>query len=369
MPESAGRRSELIHDRGSTGLSVVEKRGDVGEELRDWVAGREVFVVTSAPIWALHGEAALGGLPRGASSWQVLEVPDGEAAKNLTVAEELWQTMLGAGARRDSLLLTFGGGSVCDLGAFVAATFMRGVAFSHAPTTLLAQVDAAIGGKSAINLPTAKNIVGVFRHPVRVVAATGLLQTLPAREVRSGLVEVIKVASLLDERLFGALEGGLDDLLDSRQSGAWPDVVAAAQRAKVGVVMRDPREAGERRVLNFGHTLGHALEVALGYGVLAHGEAVAYGIYFALQLAAARGLDSDVRRRLESVLDRLELPPLPETSIDTLLEIIGRDKKARADGVVWVLPTALGAWEAAGLESDFVAGELTEFVARRCRAC
>lgn len=369
MPVPADRRCELTHDRGSTRLAVVEQRGDVGEELADWVIGREVFVVTSAPIWTLHGEAALGSLAPKASSWQVLEVPDGEAAKGLAVAEGLWQEMLAGGARRDSLVLTFGGGSVCDLGAFVAATFMRGVAFSHAPTTLLAQVDAAIGGKSAINLAAAKNAVGVFQHPVRVVASTDLLETLPARQVRAGLVEAIKVAALVDEDLFATLEASLDGLLVERQSAAWPDVVAAAQRAKVDVVTRDPLEAGERRLLNFGHTLGHALEVALGYGALAHGEAVAYGIYFALQLAATRGLDPEFRRRLEAVLDRLEIAPLPKPSVDILLEVMGRDKKVGPEGVVWVLPTALGAWEAVVLEPEFVATELASFVAQRCVAC
>lgn len=368
-PESGARRTALKHERGSTRLAVVERCADVGAELVDWVAERDIFVVTSAPIWALHGEATLDGLEGAAHSWRLLEVPDGESAKTLKVAEELWQGMLATGGRRDSLVLTFGGGSVCDLGAFVAATFMRGVECSHVPTTLLAQVDAALGGKTAVNLPAAKNVVGVFHHPIRVVAATELLASLPEREIRSGLVEMIKVASLVDVDLFEALEADLDSLLADRRAAAWPALVAATQRAKAEVVMGDALETGERRVLNFGHTLGHALEVGLGYGALAHGEAVAYGIYFALQLAASRGLDPGVRERVERLVARLALPPLPEPPIDTVLEVLQGDKKRVAEGVVWVLPTALGAWEPVILAPEIVAEELASFIAQRCRAC
>ena len=369
MPGPADRRCELAHDRGTTQLAVVETRTDIAGELRDWVAGRDLFVVSSTEVWALHGDATLGALAPEASSWHKLEVPDGEDAKTLAVASELWQEMLASGARRDSLVLTFGGGSVCDLGAFVAATFMRGVEFCHVPTTLLAQVDAAIGGKSAVNLPAAKNVVGVFQHPARVVAATGLLATLPDREIRSGLVETLKVAALLDISLFETLEANLDALLSDRSNVAWPGVVAAAQRAKAGVVTRDPREAGERRVLNFGHTLGHALETTLGYGALTHGEAVAFGIYFALQLAASRGLDRGFRLRLESLLDRLELPAFPRPSIDSVLSALQRDKKAGPKGVVWVLPTSAGSWEAVALPPELVATELASFIAQRRAAC
>jgi len=347
----------------------MASRREVEDELADWVAGREVLVVTSAPVWNLHGSAALGGLAEAAAAWHLLEVPDGEAAKTPAVAEELWREMLARGARRDSLLLTFGGGSVCDLGAFVAATFMRGIAFSHVPTTLLAQVDAAIGGKSAVNLPGAKNIVGAFQHPERVVAATGLLETLPPRQIRAGLVEAIKIAALRKVSLFERFEAELAALLADSRAPAWPGVVAEAQGAKVEVVMRDPLEAGERRVLNFGHTLGHALEAVLGYDALAHGEAVAYGIYFALQLAASRGLDPRAIERVEGLLGQLELPALPRPSSEAVLQAIGRDKKAGPRGAVWVLPTNLGAWEAVVLPSDLVAAELRSFLARHCEAC
>jgi 3-dehydroquinate synthase len=365
----AERRCELPHDRGSTALVVVEEPAAIGSELLDWVEGRSLHVVTSRPILEMHGEEALGGLSRAARDWQVHEVPDGEAAKTPEVAGRLWHDLLAGGARRDSRVLTFGGGSVCDLGAFVAGTFMRGLALCHVPTTLLAQVDAAVGGKSALNLAAAKNVVGVFHHPERVVASTRLLATLPRRELAAGLVEAIKMAALLDLDLLAALERDLDDLLGGAGGPAWADIVAAAQRTKAGVVTRDPREAGERRVLNFGHTLGHALEVDLDFGVLPHGEAVAHGMRFALQLAEARGLDRGFAQRLEALLARLGIPPLPRPDTRNLLRVLQHDKKAGPEGVIWVLPTAPGRWEAARLPGDQVAAELEVFVARHCGAC
>lgn len=362
------RRSTLRHAAGVTELTVGRGVAVVAETLADWVAGRCVFVVTSAPVWRLHGAACCDPLAAAAANWTVLEVPDGEAAKTPEVAVDLWRRMLAAGGRRDSRLLAFGGGSVGDVGGFVAGTFLRGIGLCQVPTTVLAQVDAAIGGKSALDLPGAKNCIGVFRQPERVVTAIDLLATLAQRERRAGLVEVVKMAALLDLELLDRLERDLDGLLGA-VGEPWLDLVARAQSAKVGVVERDPQEAGERRVLNFGHTLGHALEAHAGFGPLLHGEAVAYGMLFALQLAAGRGLDPAFRHRLEAILGRLEPPPLPPASVGELLALAGRDKKAGREGIVWVLPTAAGAWEAVRLEPGRLAAELEAFVALHCPAC
>jgi 3-dehydroquinate synthetase len=361
-------RRELHHGAGVTELSVGAGDDLTGSELGDWVADRVIFVVSSEPIWRLHGERCLADLAETAAQWTLLEVADGERAKTLSTAERLWEEMLAAGGVRDSRLLTFGGGSICDVGAFVAGTFMRGIKLSHVPTTLLAQVDAAIGGKSAINVGAAKNSVGVFHQPDKVVSMTGLLETLPRRELRAGLFEAIKMAVLLDPDLLTRIERDLDDLLVF-DAAKWVPVVSAAQRAKVGVVERDPLESGDRRVLNFGHTLGHALEAGLGFGSLLHGEAVAYGMIFALRLAISRGLDRTLGRRVGALLDRLDLPPLPRPSIGRLLELMSSDKKASREGVAWVLPTGLGAWEAVTLPADEVAAELARFVAQRCEGC
>jgi 3-dehydroquinate synthase len=362
------RRSTLRHAGGVTELAVGLGPGVVAEVLGDWVAARSVFAVTSEPVWRLHGERCCAPLAAAAASWTVLEVPDGEAAKTPAVAERLWRRLLAAGGRRDSRVVAFGGGSVGDVAGFAAATFLRGVGVCQVPTTVLAQVDAAIGGKSAINLPGAKNSVGVFRQPDRVVAAVELLATLDERERRAGLVEVVKMAALLDPGLLDRVERDLDLLLVA-VGEPWVDLVARAQAAKVGVVERDPLESGERRVLNFGHTLGHALEAHAGFGALLHGEAVAYGMLFALQLAGGRGLDTGFRRRLETVIERLEPAALPPASVDELLTLAGRDKKAGREGIVWVLPTAPGAWEAVTLESGVLRAELEAFMARHCKAC
>ncbi|MDH3402758.1 MAG: 3-dehydroquinate synthase [Acidobacteriota bacterium] len=358
MPEA--ERLELRHATGVTELAVGRGRELAGAALAGWAAGRAVFVVTSAPIWELHGRACLDAVAEVASSFEVLAVPDGEAAKTPEVAAGLWQRILAGGGKRDSRVVTFGGGAVGDVGGFVAGTYMRGVPLAHVPTTLLAQVDAAVGGKAAISLPGAKNAVGVFHHPRHVVAATAVLETLPPRQLKAGLVEVVKAAALLDPRLFAELERSLDGLLAAGADRV--GLVAAAQRAKIGVVERDPEEHGERRVLNFGHTLGHALEASLPPGALLHGEAVAYGMAFATALARRRGLEAGFERRLGGLLARLDPPPLPACAVAPLLRCIERDKKARHDGPVWVLPTGVGAWEAARLPRSEVADALAAFV-------
>jgi 3-dehydroquinate synthase len=244
------------------------------------------------------------------------------------------------------------------------------------PTTLLAQVDASLGGKTGIDLAGGKNTVGLFHHPRVVVADTRLLATLPVAERRSGLVEAIKMALVLDAALLARIEADLPALL-AGDAGALAPVVAAAAAAKLGVVERDPDERDERRVLNLGHTLGHALETALGYRGLRHGEAVAYGLLFALRLAELHRLDAAepaLFARTRELLARLGLPPLPpagdaaELAPDRLLALAARDKKARESGLVWVLPEAVGEGRAVGrfvgdLDPAAVARELAEFLA------
>jgi 3-dehydroquinate synthase len=294
-------------------------------------------------VRALHGAAIEAATTR-AAAVRTLEAPDGESAKTLDVAAELWRQMLRSGGKRDSRLIAMGGGSLCDLGGFVAACFLRGIEVAQVPTTLLAQVDASVGGKTAIDLPEGKNTVGAFHQPAVVVADTELLGTLDRAELAAGLVEVIKMAALLDLDLLARVERDLDLLLDG-DAGALAPVVAGAVAAKIAVVEDDPREADRRRLLNFGHTLGHALEATLGYAGLRHGEAVAHGMRFALRLARRRGLDRDAVERLEAVLGRLNLPPLPALAPGPLLDAMRMDKKARESGLVWVLPSALGRGE------------------------
>ncbi|HVS01970.1 MAG TPA: 3-dehydroquinate synthase [Thermoanaerobaculia bacterium] len=353
----------LRHPRGVSRIAVGEGALQaLADALGDWVAGRTVLLVTTPRVWDLHG-GDVAALLAPAAACHRLEVPEGEAAKTLDTAESLWRRMLAAGGKRDSRVVGFGGGSVADLAGFAAGCFLRGVACAQLPTTLLAQVDAAIGGKTGIDLPQGKNSVGLFHHPEYVVGEARWLKTLPEQEVRSGLMEVVKAGFVLDAGLFGRLEEDLERLLAGDPAALGP-VAAAAARAKVGVVERDPEEAGERMLLNFGHTLGHALEAASGYRGLRHGEAVAYGMLFALRLAVPRGLPQADAARLVSLLRRCRLPPLPEVAGDALLELMWRDKKAREEGQRWVLPARAGEGRiATDVSEQEVAGRLAGFLA------
>ncbi len=361
--ETRVERLRLRHPGGATEVwAGAGALGAARQELARWVAGRTLFVVSTPRVLALHGER-LAPLRDAAAHLSLLEVPEGEAAKSLAVAEGLWNDMLAGGGKRDSRLVAFGGGSAGDLGGFVAGCFLRGIEVAQLPTTLLAQVDAAIGGKTAVDLPGGKNTVGVFLHPAWVVCETAFLATLPRAELRSGLVEVIKMAALLDPPLLARVEADLAALL-AGDAAALAPVVAAAAAAKIAVVERDPDERGERRLLNFGHTLGHAIESAGGYQGLRHGEAVAYGMLFALRLARRRGFAAATARRLADLLERLALPPLP-ADLDPvdLLARIARDKKAREGSLTWVLPAALGQGVMAdGIAWDEVAAELRAFL-------
>jgi 3-dehydroquinate synthase len=355
-------RLTLEHPDGVTPILVGEDALAAAQpELAEWLGGRTAFVVTTARVWALHGDR-LDPLARAAARWVILEVEEGEEAKSVESAERLWNEMLAGGGKRDSRLLTFGGGSVGDLGGFAAGCFLRGIEFVQIPTTLLAQVDASIGGKTGVDLAGGKNTVGLFHHPRWVVSDTSVLPTLPVEELRSGMVEVIKMAALLDPDLFTLVEEQLETLLEGDPEALGP-VVTAAAAAKIGVVERDPKESGDRRLLNFGHTLGHAIESACGYEGLRHGEAVGYGILFALRLALVRGLDRRTAERIHALILRLGLPPLPALDPEVLVAAMARDKKALESGLVWVLPRTLGeGWMAGGIVPSEVRTALRAFL-------
>lgn len=352
----------LRHPSGSTPVLVGEDAlVSSHDQLAGWLSGRTVFLVSTPRVLGLHG-SRLDQLRQAAGRWVVLEVEEGEPAKTVSSAERLWNAMLEAGGKRDSRVLAFGGGSVGDLAGFAAGCFLRGISFVQVPTTLLAQVDAAIGGKTGVDLPGGKNTVGLFHHPDFVVCDTSVLPTLPREELRSGLVEVVKMAALLDLDLLDRVEDRLEALLSGNPAELGP-VVAAAAAAKIGVVERDPTEQGERKLLNFGHTLGHAIESACGYSGLRHGEAVGHGILFALRLAVREGLDPAFARRLASLLGRFGLPPLPPLDPGELISLMARDKKARETGLTWVLPAAPGQGRMVdGIRMEIVAEELRGFL-------
>jgi 3-dehydroquinate synthase len=355
---------ELRHDRGATrhryGAGALAASADL---LGPLLAGRRCFAISSAPILALHG-GRLDALAPFAAKLEILEVPDGEAAKTVGEAGRLWRCLAAGGGKRDSVILAFGGGSVGDLAGFVAGAFLRGVDWVQLPTTLLAQVDAAIGGKTAVDLPEAKNAVGLFHHPRAVVADVEVLATLPSGQIRSGLVEVVKTAALLDPELFDRIERDLDRLRAGEPAALAP-VAAAAARRKAELVASDPREAGDRALLNFGHTVGHALEAEIGYGRIAHGDAVAHGLNFALRLSVAEGGDRPFAGRLGRILDRLGIPPLPPgLAAPALVERLGRDKKGDERGLAWVLLDGPGRGRLErGLEPSRIEAELVRWLA------
>jgi len=354
-------RLELRHPSGSTPILVgAGALAQVGD-LAPFIDGRRAFVVTSTAVSTLQWHALEPLLER-AGHYEVLEVPDGEEAKRLSVFEDLCRRMALAGGKRDSLVVGFGGGTVGDLAGFAAATFLRGIDFLLAPTTLLAQVDAAIGGKTGVNLPEAKNSVGAFHHPLVVVSDTRLLQTLPVAELRSGLVEIIKIAALANPDLLTDVERDFGRLLGADAS-VLARVVEQAAAAKIEIVESDPTEKGRRKLLNLGHTLGHALEAACAYRELRHGEAVGYGLLFVLRLAESRGLPRSDAGRLRGLLERLRLPALPPLAAGDLVERICRDKKVSENGVTWVLPARIGeARLVDDLPLDEVRAELETFL-------
>ncbi len=266
-----------------------------------------------------------------------VELPDGEEHKRWSAVETLCARWLELGLHRRDAVVAVGGGVVTDTVGFAAAVYLRGVDWVALPTTLLAMVDAAVGGKTGVNLAQGKNLVGAFWPPRLVVADVDVLDTLPERELRAGAVEAAKAAWIGDRELLGIL-GAPPDKLDTEQR---VELVSRAVAVKAEVVAADEREAGRRAVLNLGHTVGHALEAVTGYRRFLHGEAVAWGLRAVVLLARRRGLLSeDAARRLDTTLDRLgPYPPVEDLDPDRVLDHIRRDKKRDDLGVAWVLPT------------------------------
>lgn len=305
------------------------------------------WLVADAAVFPHYGEAAEGRLRAAGYRVSSFQVPSGEPSKDLATAARLYDWLIGGGVERRDVVLALGGGVAGDLAGFVAATVLRGVALVQLPTTLLAMVDSAIGGKTGVNHPLGKNLIGAFYQPRLTLADTETLATLPPRELRSGWAEVIKHGVIRDAGLFERLEDagrGAGGALPAPE--ALPDLIRRAVRVKVDVVNVDERETGERMLLNYGHTLGHAVEAAAGYGTLLHGEAVAIGMDLEAQIACALGMVGDAMvARQRALLHSYGLPTrLPDgMAADEILALTLRDKKVRAGRVRWALPTGIGA--------------------------
>ena len=327
------------------GQGVIDSLGSALTAL----AARRAIVVADEAIAATHAARAIASLGRAGVETTLLVVPAGEASKSAAEAARLWNELARLAVDRRTHVVAVGGGVVGDLTGFVAATFARGLPLWQVPTTLVAQVDSAIGGKTGINLDTGKNLVGAFWQPRGVVADIGTLATLPDREFTSGLAEVLKYGVILDADLFAWLEANAP-AIRRRDPAALLHIVERSAALKAHVVERDEHEtSGLRAILNYGHTFAHAFETAAGYGTLLHGEAVAIGMAAAARLAAALGrVGPDVVARQDALLTALGLPVAANDLswtppvADELITIMGRDKKTVDGRLRFVLPTRIG---------------------------
>src|SRR3989441_6579445 len=340
---------EIIVHLGPRSYPVVVGIGalsSVGERLRTLGGGSKVALVSDRSVMRLHGGRVTESVRAAGFALTHVIVPEGESAKALAVAERCWDELLAAGMDRTSTVLALGGGAIGDLAGFVAATYMRGINVVQLPTTVLAQVDASIGGKTAIDHPRAKNLIGAFHQPRLVLVDPATTLTLSPREFGSGLAEIVKHGIVLDADYFTQVEGDAAALC-ARHLPVVERIVGGSCRLKAGVVERDERESELRHALNYGHTIGHALEAATGYARFAHGEAVALGIVAEARLALRLGVASpQTVLRQERLLAVLGLPVRPPAiDADRVLAAMTRDKKARDGRVPFVLAPRIGAFQ------------------------
>jgi 3-dehydroquinate synthase len=329
---------------GERSYPIVIGRGllDDAAALAALVPGRHAFVLSDAnvaPRYLARVEAALAG-----KSVACLVLPAGEQEKTLARFAEAMAALAALGASRDTTVLALGGGVIGDLAGFAAACWMRGVRFVQLPTTLLAMVDSSVGGKTAVDLAEGKNLVGAFHQPAAVLADTATLDSLPPRELAAGLAEVVKYGAIADPAFFAWLEANAAALL-ARDAAALAEAITISCAHKAGIVARDETEQGERMLLNFGHTFGHAIETEQGYGGLLHGEAVAVGMVLAARLSAALGRAPDAdAERLAALLQRFGLPVAvpPGLDADALLARMRLDKKALSGQLRLILWAGLG---------------------------
>jgi len=325
---------------------------------REALPGKHVLVVSNETVAPLYLERVCAGLRE--RTFSTLILPDGEAYKTLESAARVFAALAQLQASRDACVVALGGGVIGDLAGFAAACWMRGVAYVQMPTTLLAMVDSAVGGKTAVDLPQGKNLVGAFHQPRAVIADVDTLATLPERELRAGFAEVIKYAALGDAAFFSWLEQNAGKLL-AHDTGALAEAIARCCRQKAAIVARDETEQGERALLNFGHTFGHALETASGYGTLLHGEAVAIGMRLAARLSAqiglAPGADSE---RLTDLLHLFALPTALPRGIDAqrLLDLMRLDKKNLSGRLRLILWRGVGQAEIVDGISEHAIGDV-----------
>ena len=320
--------------------------GDTGSICKSLQLGKSAALVTNSVVGALYAEKVRSSLVTAGFSVHLIEIPDGEGFKNIDTLREIYGRLIDAGLDRGSFILALGGGVVGDITGFAAASYLRGIPFVQIPTTLLAQVDSSVGGKTGINHEKGKNLIGAFYQPAFVLIDIATLASLPRREFLSGMAEVVKYGVTLDEELFNFISGHTAELLDLDRDSLLK-VIQRCCELKASIVSQDERETGLRVVLNYGHTFGHAVETLTGYTEYSHGEAVAIGIYQAARISEQLGYaDHDDTERIAGLLVKLGLPvQLPLFSAGDFRDALLRDKKVRDKGLSFVFNRGIGCYQ------------------------
>ena len=348
--------STLTVDLGERSYPIVIGNGLLGDfDISEYLNGPDCLVVSNETVAPLYLGAAQKHLPADVG---VVSLPDGEQHKTLKTAEQVMDSLVAIQANRDATVVALGGGVIGDIAGFAAACYMRGVAFIQVPTTLLAQVDSSVGGKTGVNHDKGKNLIGAFHQPRLVLIDTDTLTTLPDRELKAGLAEVIKYGAIADSEFFGWLEANIGELL-ARNPDALSYAIRRSCELKAEVVAGDEREAGRRAILNFGHTFGHAIENSLGYGEWLHGEAVAAGMLMAAELS---GISDDEQSRLQNLVKAAGLPAgPPPIGSENMRSAMKMDKKVQAKQIRFVLLRALGdAYVTSDYDDDLLTRVLQE---------
>ncbi|TDJ37999.1 MAG: 3-dehydroquinate synthase [Gammaproteobacteria bacterium] len=346
--------STLKVDLGERSYPIVIGSGLLGNfDLCDYFNGPDCLVVTNETVGPLYLPALQKKLPPDSV---VIALPDGEQHKTLKNAERVLDELVASHANRDATVVALGGGVIGDIAGFAAACYMRGIAFIQVPTTLLAQVDSSVGGKTGVNHKKGKNLIGAFHQPKLVLIDTDTLSTLPDRQLKAGLAEVIKYGAIADIDFLGWLEANIGELLDKNPDALVYAILRSCE-LKAGVVADDEREAGRRAILNFGHTFGHAIENSLGYGEWLHGEAIAAGMLMAVELS---NIGEGASGRLRNLLEAAGLPVCPPAiGAEKMRAAMEMDKKVQANQSRFVLLRSLGD---AYLTPDYDAGLLNSIL-------
>jgi len=359
MSNAAERIHIDLADRGYDILVGADLLGQV-ESYADLPRGAVAVVVTNTTVAPLLADRLVVALSAWFAQVQVIELPDGESHKDWATLNLIFDALLAFGCDRKAMLFALGGGVIGDMTGLAAACYMRGVPYVQVPTTLLAQVDSSVGGKTAINHPLGKNMIGVFNQPLRVVADLDALDTLPDRELIAGLAEVIKYGPIADAAFLDWIDANLT-ALKARDKRALGYAVKRSCEIKARVVAQDEREAGLREILNFGHTFGHAIETGLGYGAWLHGEAVGCGMVMGAELSARLGLiDATYAERLQRIIERAGLPTVgPPLGTARYLDLMRLDKKSRSGLIRFVVIEAPGRAGIHGADDELVDQVLT----------